>query len=103
MSPPNTLIHLRYKPSMGSKEEIIRLLWTLLGALLGAAVGFVAMTAVLNWLKPEPLVSTFIVLGLCGGGLVGGGYATLTIISKRQRAVRKKYFEEKKKQKKRKK
>lgn len=87
---------------MGSREEVIRLAWTLVGAILGAAIGFGVMALAINVLRPSPTVSTLIVIGLCGGGLAGGGYVALTLISRRQRALRKKYFDEKKKQKKRK-
>jgi len=85
---------------MKSKEELVRLVWTLVGALSGAAAGFGLMTTTLDRLKPSPFVSALVVIALCGGGLVGGGYVALLLISRRQRKARRKYFDEKKKRKK---
>jgi hypothetical protein len=90
---------------MKSKEEITRLLATLAGALIGIGVGLGLMWTVFDRFEniseatgPAPL---FFVVGLCGGGLIGGGYLGLWLVSRRQKAVRKKYFEEKKKRRKR--
>lgn len=89
---------------MKSKEEIIRLLWTFLGAVAGVAVGFSLMTLLFSrvpTLSQSPtILPLIVVLFFCGGGLIGGGYLTLLILSKRQKAERRKYFAEKKKQKK---
>lgn len=87
---------------MSSKEEVIRLLWTLAGALLGVAVGFGLMTYLFTLVKLPPMATAVAVIALCGGGLVGGGLLTLTILGKRQKTARKKYFDEKKKKRKRK-
>lgn len=85
---------------MKSREEVIRLLWTLAGALVGAAIGFGIMAWLLNAYRFSPLAVTLIVITACGGGLAGGGYIALSLISRRQRIARKKYFDEKKKRKK---
>ena len=85
---------------MKSKEELVRLAYTLVGAISGAAAGFGLMTLVLNRLTLTPFAQAMVVIAMCGGGLVGGGYVALSIIQKSQRKARKKYFEEKKKRKK---
>jgi phosphate/sulfate permease len=82
---------------MKSKEELVRLAYTLVGAVIGVAAGFGLMTVVLSQLKLTPFLQAVVVIALCGGGLVGGGFVALSIIQKRQRKVRKKYFDEKKK------
>ncbi|MEN6545840.1 MAG: hypothetical protein ABFE07_07365 [Armatimonadia bacterium] len=87
---------------MNSKEEVVRLLWTLAGAVVGVAVGFGLMTYLLPMMKLPPLGTAIAVLAFCGGGLIGGGFVTLTVLNKRQKVARKKYFDEKKKKKKRK-
>jgi hypothetical protein len=87
---------------MKSKEEIVRLLWTLAGAIFGLAVGL-ALNAALQAFVTLPIgAQGLIALLLPGLGLVGGGYLALTLVGKRQKVQRKKYFEEKKKRKKRK-
>jgi len=88
---------------MRSREEIIRLAWTLVGAVLGTIAGFALLTVMLQFLRLSPLWLTIAVLGICGGSLIGGGYLGLTIITKRQRVARKKFLEAKKKRKKRRK
>lgn len=87
---------------MNSKGEVGRLLWTLLGAVLGVVAGFALMTYLLPRMQLSPLLTAIAVVGFCGGGLIGGGLLTLTILNKKQKADRKKYFDEKKKRKKRK-
>lgn len=86
---------------MKSKEEIYRLVWTLVGALTGVAVGFSLMTVVFSRLQnASPGVMLLCVMVFCAGGLVGGGYLALWLIGRKQRVVRKQYFEDKKKRKK---
>lgn len=87
---------------MNSKEEVVRLLWTLAGAVLGVVVGFGLMTYLLPLMKLPPLGTAVAVIVFCGGGLIGGGFLTLWVLNKRQKAARRKYFDEKKKKKKRK-
>jgi phosphate/sulfate permease len=85
---------------MKSKEELIRLAYTLVGAIVGVAAGFGLMTSVLSRLNLTPFLQALVVIAFCGGGLLGGGYVALSIIQKIQRKARKKYFDEKKKRKK---
>lgn len=87
---------------MKSKEEIVRLLWTLAGAIIGLAAGLAINAYVQSLGEPPMGVQLLLSLLLPGIGLIGGGFLALTIASKRQKASRKKYFEEKKKRKKRK-
>lgn len=91
---------------MKSKEEIYRLVWTLVGALTGVALGFSLMTIVFSQLlggNASPGIMLVCVMGFMGGGLVGGGYLALWLIGRKQKGVRKQYFEDKKKRKKSKK
>jgi len=86
---------------MKSKEEIYRLVWTLIGALTGVAVGFGLMTVIFSRLKDaSPGIMLICVMVFMGGGLVGGGYLALWVIGRKQKIVRKQYFEDKKKRKK---
>ena len=89
---------------MNSRDEIYRLVWTLLGAIVGLGFGLSAMLMLFNHMPTlntsTGIVPMAIVLAFCGGGLVGGGYLALFVVTKKQRVMRKKYFQEKKKRKK---
>jgi hypothetical protein len=89
---------------MKSKEEITRLVAALAGALGGVAIGL-GVLMVLWQLFPAlstsgGLVPMVVIIALCGGGLLGGGYVGLWLASRKQRTARRKYFEDKKKRKK---
>lgn len=84
-----------------SKDEIVRLVWTLAGAILGlgAGLGLQALTfsRFTSISASTGALPGLLVMAFCGGGLIGGGYLALWLISRRQRAARRQYFEEKKK------
>lgn len=85
---------------MKSKDEAIRLAWTLVGSLSGLAIGFSLMTMLFNYVprlsEMSGIIPVLLAVIFCGGGLLGGGYLALTLVARRQRVHRKKYFEKKK-------
>lgn len=89
---------------MGSKEEIARLLAALAGALLGVGTGLSLLMLVYSRVpalsRTGGIAPILVILGLCIGGLIGGGWVGLWLVTRRQKVQRKKYFDDKKKQRK---
>ena len=88
---------------MGSRADIYRMIWALIGSLLGICVG-IGLLMLLYQMVPAlsgaigitPLVT---ILVFCGGGLLGGGYLALWLCTRTQKARKKKHYEEKRKKK----
>ena len=80
---------------------LMRLLWTMLGALTGAAIGVYAMLYTFRyydeWVSKGGMLPVVMVALFVGGGLVGGGYAVLAIQIRREKALLRKKDAEKKK------
>jgi hypothetical protein len=91
---------------MKSKDDITKLVVALIGSVLGAGVGLGALMLLFKLVpalgEASGVLPFIVTVGLCGGGLVGGGYAGLWLITRRHRAKRKQYFEDKKKRRKKK-
>jgi len=82
-------------------KDLMRLLWTMLGALTGAAIGVYAMLYTFRyydeWVSKGGMLPVVMVALFVGGGLVGGGYAVLAIQIRREKALQRKKDAEKKK------
>jgi hypothetical protein len=92
---------------MKSKEDITKLVVALVASLIGVGTGLGAMMLLFKYVPslgqatgPVPFLVT---IGFCGGGLIGGGYVGLWLVTRQHRAKRKQYFEDKKKQRKKRK
>lgn len=68
---------------MKSKAEVTRLIATMIGAVVGGAVGFWAFLYVFKeydeFITSSGAITLLAVVVICGGGLVGGGYALLAL------------------------
>lgn len=82
-------------------KDLLRLLWTMLGALTGGAIGIYAMLRTFEYyddlVSQGGMLPVVMVLLFVGGGLLGGGYAVLAILMRREKALQRKKDAEKKK------
>ncbi len=90
---------------MGSRKEIIRLVFAMLGALAGLAIGLALMMFMYQQIPALAetyygAVHLFAILIFCGGGLMGGGYLVLTIQNRIERKRKKAADADKKRRKK---
>ena len=81
-------------------KDLIHLLWGFAGAIVGFAVGLVGYVALYNAL-PEQLgrggaVSLVVVGVLAGGGMVGGGWLALYVVTARDKTRRERERRERK-------
>jgi len=82
-------------------KDISRLLLTMVGALVGGAVGLYGLLATFNYydemISKGGILPLLVVLLFCGGGLVGGGYAVLSLHVWREKVAQRKKEASKKK------
>ncbi len=82
-------------------KDISRLLLTMVGALVGGAVGLYGLLATFEYydemVSKGGILPLLVVVLFCGGGLVGGGYAVLSLHLWRERVAQRKKVAGKKK------
>jgi len=87
-------------------KDISRLIFTMIGALVGLAVGLYGLLATFKYydemisrggILPVLVVVLFCGVLFCGGGLVGGGYALLSLHVWRENVAQRKKEASKKK------
>ena len=82
-------------------KDITRLVSTMVGALVGGAIGLYGLLATFEYydemISRGGILPLLVVLLFCGGGLVGGGYAVLSLHLWREKVAQRKKEASKKK------
>ncbi len=82
-------------------KDISRLIFTMIGALVGLAVGLYGLLATFKYydemISRGGILPVLVVVLFCGGGLVGGGYALLSLHVWRENVAQRKKEASKKK------
>ncbi len=82
-------------------KDIARLMWTMVGALTGLAIGVYGMFATFRYydaiVTKGGVLPVVVVVVFCGGGMLGGGYGVLSLYLWREKAARRKRDASKKK------
>ena len=82
-------------------KDISRLTWTMVGALVGGAIGLYGLFATFEYydemVSKGGILPLLVVLLFCGGGLLGGGYAMLSLHLWREKVAQRKKDASKKK------
>ncbi len=82
-------------------RDVSRLIWTMVGALVGGALGLYGLLATFKYydemVSKGGILPLVVVVLFCGGGLIGGGYALLSFHVWREKVAQRKKDASKKK------